>query len=684
MFKWIQLSDLHFQENENLNIEEAREKLIDYLEENIKKCDAIFLLGDYRFAAKSDGDINKIAAYVNQIKQSVGAKYVICLPGNHDLQRSPLRDAVIDGVINTYKPNETGKFDQKILSILKEDFEFYNRICNSIGTEYYINMREQVHCTISLQNCNLVLLNTAIIAGKDQERGSLVFGAGYVKDVMEKIEKSKPTIVMGHHGASFWERSEQKSIYDIFEKYGVKLFLCGHEHALYSESIGNDKPILQITTGCIKSDSDTKIDVGFCFGEIDSQGKASFKLYNWHTGTKSWSGLDKKIDNIYLLKEKKKKVEQDNKLNIQNLNMPEREYGFELNGHTLLGNRGLYGIKYFWKRGEERVESLAFNRRLCEPEFDIQKEQESNQISAYTTSVSFGCILSANSSQCRFCETGSKNFRGFLSAEEIALQNIFMAAYDADCPSYPEVRSHKREFSFMGQGEAGYNYPAIREAIRLTDFALKYLKQEVHRYNISTCGITNFVPSLIRDISDGIFENDVTLHFSLHASGDIRTKLMPINAEINYKDFIKCCEELFQITETKIGVGLLMFKGFQPVRRAGETEVPTFTLSKEILKNTLLELNPEIFRIDLSDLNRTSVVDKQEELSNEEARELLGIAKEMGFEAKIFSSFASEQNAGCGMLGSEYVNVTPDGEKTIDKYNQALKLLNYAKYSLNL
>lgn len=259
MFKWIQLSDLHFQDNEYQDVKKARNSLPKYLGTVIKKCDAIFILGDFRYAAKSEGNIKEIASYINEIKQSVQAEYVVCVPGNHDLNRSVLRDSVIDGIVNGngYNPYRMGKFDEEVLKVLQEGFVFYKELCNEINTPYYIKMSNTVHEVFTLSNCNLVLLNTAIIAGKEQERGSLVLGTGYLDDVLKKIDKEKPTIVMGHHGASFWEREEQKCIYDLFEQNGVKLFLCGHEHALYSESIGNGKPIMQITTGCIKSDTDS-------------------------------------------------------------------------------------------------------------------------------------------------------------------------------------------------------------------------------------------------------------------------------------------------------------------------------------------------------------------------------------------------------------------------------------------
>lgn len=47
MFKWVHLSDLHFQSKENYGIEQARKKLPSYLQRKVGDCDAIF---DRRFS----------------------------------------------------------------------------------------------------------------------------------------------------------------------------------------------------------------------------------------------------------------------------------------------------------------------------------------------------------------------------------------------------------------------------------------------------------------------------------------------------------------------------------------------------------------------------------------------------------------------------------------------------------
>lgn len=348
----------------------------------------------------------------------------------------------------------------------------------------------------------------------------------------------------------------------------------------------------------------------------------------------------------------------------------QRDHAFSLSGYVLLGGRGIDGIKYIWERDGQRVESLAFNRRLKDTQ-----DLSVYRISAYTISVSYGCRLSCNNRQCKFCETGTIPYRGDVSAEDIALQNIFMAGYDSDCPSFPLVRGNEREFAFMGQGEPGFCYPAVRRAIQLTDYAMDRIRQNVHRYIISTCGIPDFVPILTEDIRKGIYKNKVTLHFSLHAVGDERTLLMPINADYNYKHFIKECEKFYDVTHEKIGVGILMFDSYHFEGESSGSK--SYTLTETRLEKILRELNRDMFRIDLCDVNRTSC-GNQRSLSNERATKLLELVKGKGFEAKIFSSFGDSEHSGCGMLASSTDNLTPPGSKTNSQFNKAVELLDEA------
>lgn len=685
MFRWVHMSDLHIRDEDTYNEGQFKEKLPEFFRKEIGKVDALFLTGDFRFAKKSKGNPEATANFIKSLADAlaVKAENVICVPGNHDLERSDIRTALLDTNSKQYNA-EIGSFTKTFIPVFKQGFSFFAELEKALGHAETLTDREHIHHVKHLNQVDILMLNTAITAGRKDERGALLLGMQYLKQAIDELDPNKPVIMIGHHGHSFLDTEEIKKISLLLQERNISLYLCGHEHALWHDLFGQG--IHQITSGCIYDDSG-KFNVGFTSGSLNSKNEVSVAFHQWNQDQDMWMSLPYSVDKFTIAPYKKghrlesSKIQNGFVLPKEYKAIPMKQYPFVLNGHTLLGGRGRDGIKYYWKKNGDRVESVAFNRRLCEP--DPKHEAEDINISAYTISTSFGCVLSASNQQCRFCETGSRNFRGFLSAEEIALQAIFMANYDANCPSFPEVRNHKREFAFMGQGEPGLNYPAVREAIRLTDRAMEEIGQKVHRYIISTCGVTTFVPSLIEDIKRGVFKNRISLHFSLHGVGDIRSHLMPVDSEYSYLDFIKICKMFYETQKEihgyaeKIGVGLLMFKNFIPIVRAGEVTPLSTTLDTKQLELILEELDPEIFRIDLSDFNHTSVTESSEEMSNEEAHALLECAEELGFEAKIFSSFGRDRHSGCGMLKSEYLDVAQDGDTTLKKYNESLELLHF-------
>lgn len=664
IFKWVQLSDIHFQDKKaGFNSEVLRKSLPKYLKDNIKDCNALILTGDYRYAPDNEENPKRVANYISTIANNLHVENrVFAVPGNHDLDRSKNRLYLIQGVQSEYTP-EIGTIDSKVCSNLLDGFPFFRELCEALKMPSFTNS-DNPHLFIPLEHCNLLLLNTALTAGYDEDTSNLILGSKYINALLENSEHNRnPIIAVGHHPLDALNEKEKDTISTMLERKGIHLYLCGHSHTQKYDSFGEEGK--QITVGCLRKD-DNSVTASFAVGELFDDGRVQITSYYWDTSEQGWYNMpSKKRDwaGLYQLV----KPESDEKT------LPERveqQYNpFSLVGYSLLGSLGEEGIKYYWKKDGALVESIAFNRRLKNPIRD-----DDNNTSAYTISTSIGCQLSATNNECLFCETGTSKFAAPLSGEDIALQSIFMAEYDSDCPSFPSVRGHAREFAFMGQGEPGYNYPAIQKAIILTDFVMERLGQRVSRYIISTCGITDLIPSVIQDIKKGIFKNSVTIHLSLHDVGDDRKDLMPISRTNDYSEILSQCKTLYNYTKEKIGVGILLFDKFQPANSQRH-----YTLTPEKLQKILDELDNNIFRIDLCAVNSTKAGKQLHQMSNEYATKLLGVVKDAGFEGKIFTSFGSTQNAGCGMLSSASDNMQQLGNGSVQHFNKAVDLLKEAR-----
>ena len=336
-------------------------------------------------------------------------------------------------------------------------------------------------------------------------------------------------------------------------------------------------------------------------------------------------------------------------------------------GHSNLGRVRSDGVRHVWRLGPKTpyIESAAFSTRAKIPTADID-----NHISAYTTSVSSGCALTPARLACKFCRTGNTlRFSGPLSSEEIALQNVFMVltdmARDADDPA----ASNLREFAYMGQGEPGFSYTQLRQAVRITDNVMQSLGQRVFRHILATCGVVEMVDALIDDLESGFYQGTrVTFHYSLHATRR-RAEVMPIDEVYNYKRIINRLPKIFELTGEKPCVGMLLFKDYCN----GEKPRHYSTNEEEIDRLTEL-LDPKVCRISLCEFNPCDSVGTNGEVTPEEAAGLVQRLEDKGFQVKLFASFGKQENTACGLLGGTGPEVKTD-ERAMARYARACSLI---------
>lgn len=309
-------------------------------------------------------------------------------------------------------------------------------------------------------------------------------------------------------------------------------------------------------------------------------------------------------------------------------------------GYDLLGNQGSEGIRYAWEMGSgtRYVESAAFKNKT---------KGEESDICGYTTSVSAGCLLSAQRTQCAFCATGNDlPFSRLLTSKEIALQNVFMVLSDLERSDHLELQTKMREFAYMGQGEPGLSYQQVRDAIEITNSAMEQLGQKVYRHVFATCGIPESIEQYKQDIQY-FFTQRVTLHLSVHALSE-RDRLMPINRIYPIEDVVNVAKEVKEISGEKPCIGVMLFRNFS---KHGLIE--DYTTNKNEFKAILAMIDPSLFRISLCEYNPIKNLDSADEYPTEQMMELVAIARRYGFETKYFTSYGREKDTACGMLGGK-------------------------------
>lgn len=321
-----------------------------------------------------------------------------------------------------------------------------------------------------------------------------------------------------------------------------------------------------------------------------------------------------------------------------------------LAGYDTLGADGEEGIRYAWRHPSSTsyVESAAFSRRS-----KISKDD----VCGYTTSVSSGCILNSMGIACRFCRTGTQlPFAERLTSSEIAKENVFMVLSDMHCSDHIGLRKNQREFAYMGQGEPGFSYGQVREAIQLTNIAMKALGQVVFRHIVATSGVPQMIKSYVTDLKTGFFSSRTTMHFSLHGTVK-RADIMPIDTRFSYKESLEPLAEIVNISGEKPCVGILLLNNFLPLNT---TQVCTTDF--DTVKIILSELNPELVRLSFCEFNGSPDLGSFDAYEAQLSKKILSYAQNIGFEAKLFSSFGKEEVAACGMLGGKEPENVPSAK----------------------
>lgn len=340
-------------------------------------------------------------------------------------------------------------------------------------------------------------------------------------------------------------------------------------------------------------------------------------------------------------------------------------------GKSHLGLTNADGIRYVWQLSPQApyIESAAFKSRA-----KILTSPIDEQIAAYTTSVSGGCALTAARMPCKFCRTGNTlRFSGPLSAEEIAFQNVFMVLSDMENSIADDEKSiQMREFAYMGQGEPGYSYPQLRQAIKITDKSMLSLNQQVFRHIVATSGVVEMVDAFINDLENNFFSGTrVTFHYSLHATQE-RNCVMPIESVYSHRDVIKRLPRIQELTGEKPCVGVLLFKNY----RYDKGEKGYSTDEQEIARMAEL-LDPAVCRISLCEFNPCDSVGTNEQVTPQEADAFMELLENKGFQVKLFASFGQKENTACGLLGGTSPDVLLDSEMK-ERYAKAISIVTHS------
>jgi len=234
-------------------------------------------------------------------------------------------------------------------------------------------------------------------------------------------------------------------------------------------------------------------------------------------------------------------------------------------------------------------------------------------------STQVGCAM-----DCRFCATARIGFQRNLTAGEIVDQ-ISAVAKDAGRIS---------NVVYMGMGEPLANYDAVVRSLDILNHP-KGKNIGIRHMTVSTCGI---VPAIRKLAAEDVRPR---LAVSLNApADDVRTRLMPVNAQYPIKDLLKAVSDYQARTRQRVTFEYVMIKGLNDSTAQAGLLV---RLLKGLACNVnLIEHNPHP-RCKYAGSGAESI------------RRFASVLQDAGIETVVRFRMGRGIRAACGQLGADWI-----------------------------
>lgn len=276
-FVFIHLSDIHFGQEKGGSLfvnDDVKAQLLEDARKQIfnlpnQRADGIIISGDIAYAGKVSEYVSA-GKWLDRLASAVGCDQlaVQVVPGNHDIDRSQITNAVQDLIENIIQGGDSAldRYMEK-----EGDREF---LYKQFGA--YRNFAEAYDCPLDkdavvLKPKRFELapgrtiefhgVNTALICSKSKkEEGGLLLGK---RQRVLSVEPGVEIVVIAHHPLRWLQDSDDAMKYI---KNRARVFVSGHEHkpAHSVEKIDNETDLLMLASGATVPPEATE-DYTYCY-----------------------------------------------------------------------------------------------------------------------------------------------------------------------------------------------------------------------------------------------------------------------------------------------------------------------------------------------------------------------------------------------------------------------------------
>lgn len=267
--KWLHLSDIHF----NYINYESKQVRKDFLKAivSLREAEAfthLFLSGDilHQYKKANASTVDFIKDIIKEM--GISEERVFMVPGNHDHDRSCATGLVFSSAEKS-KITAIDNIDGDIKKSLLRAFSEYDSVYQKIfGKSYYSNY-DNPHQIVFDRELTVIKINTAWLEENSEDK-NIYCGSNDLLNLLddnEEILMSGINIAVGHHPMEALAGEERERILDLFKRYNIGIYFCGHQHTPSIQHFceGN---VIQLT--CPGGYNDGYSQGGYVWGILDT------------------------------------------------------------------------------------------------------------------------------------------------------------------------------------------------------------------------------------------------------------------------------------------------------------------------------------------------------------------------------------------------------------------------------
>lgn len=234
----------------------------------------LFLSGD--ILNKYEKDEEATVDFINSIIEIMGISKsrVFIVPGNHDHDRS-VAIQVMDDIASKSKKEKIDKIDlvdnidDETTEKLLDSFSNFNSVYEEIMSNVYYDDCHNPHQIFTEGDLSVIKLNMSWL-DTDSKKTNLFCGTYKLLELLSNHKDDLSigvNIAVGHHPLDILEEEERKRVLNLFKKFNIGIYFCGHQHKP-SITKYDENDVIQLV--CPGGHNDGYSEGGYIWGIIDT------------------------------------------------------------------------------------------------------------------------------------------------------------------------------------------------------------------------------------------------------------------------------------------------------------------------------------------------------------------------------------------------------------------------------